>query len=97
MSKLSKSFITPIFVGLISFFILYFFFPSFSDKYLGFAYNKGDVRTTINQSGEVIDEKTQQSIDSLKSSLSRDTMQSLLDSGVQKGSDVIDSVKDATK
>lgn len=97
MSKLSKSFITPIFIGIVSFFILYFFFPSFSDKYLGFAYNKGDVTTTLSQGGEVLDEKTQQSIDSLKSSLTSDTMQNLLDSGMQKGSAVVNSVKDAVQ
>ncbi|MCH3916977.1 MAG: hypothetical protein LKE40_05870 [Spirochaetia bacterium] len=87
MSKISRSFFAPLLVAVISFFTLYFFFPSLATKYLGFAYDKKTERSAdTEQMKQKVEEATGASLDKLKDKLNLDSVQDLLGNDASEGS-----------
>jgi uncharacterized BrkB/YihY/UPF0761 family membrane protein len=96
--SISKVLLTPLLVGIISFFAIFVFFPSFGSKYLGVGYHSSmnDNSDKLEQVIQSVSEKTGASVDDVVEAANSDAFQSLLNQGVQKGQDaaakVVDSV-----
>lgn len=73
--------VKPLLASIITFFIIFFFFPSFSNQYLkvGFSASSDSVEKVQDLSKE-IEEKTGQSVESLLDSIDTDNLSDLVNS-----------------
>ncbi len=74
-------FVKPLLASVITFFIIFFFFPSFSTKYLkvGFSASSDSIEKVQDLSKE-IEEKTGQSVESLLDNINTDDLNDLVNS-----------------
>lgn len=88
----------PIIFGLISFFVIFFFFPTFSTEYLGVGYTNSSVDGSdkLENIKAAVSEKTGTNVDDLVDAANSDALKGLLNTGVQKSkaaaSKIVDSI-----
>jgi hypothetical protein len=89
----------PIIFGLISFFVIFFFFPSFSQEYLGVGYvnGSGDGNEKIENLKDMVSEKTGTNLDDIVDAANSEAFKGLLDNGVEKGKDAITKITDTVE
>lgn len=87
----------PIVFGLISFFIIFFFFPTFSQEYLGVGYTSGSIdgSNKIESLKDLVSEKTGANLDDIVDAANSDAFKGLLESGVTKGKEAVTKITDA--
>ncbi|MBK5201038.1 MAG: hypothetical protein JJE21_05830 [Spirochaetaceae bacterium] len=96
--SISKVLLTPLLVGIISFFTIFAFFPSFGSKYLGVGYHSSmnDNSAKLEEMVQQVSDKTGTSVDAIVEAANSSAFQDILNQGVQKGqaaaSKVVDSV-----
>lgn len=86
----------PIIFGLISFFVIFFFFPTFSQEYLGVGYTNSSVDGSdkIDNLKDIVAEKTGANLDDIVDAANSEAFKGLLDSGVTKGKEVVTKITD---
>ncbi|MGD1815619.1 MAG: hypothetical protein ACPKNR_01170 [Pleomorphochaeta sp.] len=74
-------FIKPILLSVVTFFIIFFFFPSFSTEYLnvGFSTSSDSLEKVESLSQDIMD-KTGQSLDDIKDQINTDDLSNLINS-----------------
>jgi ABC-type Na+ efflux pump permease subunit len=79
--SVSSILLKPIIFGLISFFVIFFFFPTFSTEYLGVGFTKDSVETSekVENLKQIVSEKTGTNIDDVVSAANSDALRGLLD------------------
>ena len=72
--------IKPILLSVITFFIIFFFFPSFSNKYLNVGFSlSSDTNQKVGDLSDSIKDKTGVNVDDLLDSLDTDDLADMLD------------------
>lgn len=89
----------PIIFGLISFFVIFFFFPSFSQEYLGVGYVNSSIDGSekIEDLKNIVSEKTGTNIDDVVDAANSEAFKGLLDNGVEKGKEAVTKITDAVE
>lgn len=87
----------PIIFGLISFFVIFFFFPTFSTEYLGVGYTNSSVDGSdkLENIKNAVSEKTGTNVDDLVDAANSDALKGLLNTGVQKSKAAASKIADS--
>jgi hypothetical protein len=73
--------IKPIILSIVTFFIIFFFFPSFSNEYLNVGFStSSDSLEKVDALSDNIKDKTGQSVDDILNSLDTDDLSNLINS-----------------
>lgn len=94
-----KAVLKPLISSIVVFVVIFLFFPSFGQEYLGVGYKSSKINTSsevTNAADEVL-KKTGTKVDDLIDAANSNAIQGLIDSGVDQGKQAIDSVTNTVK